>query len=157
MYMVSTAQKQYIREQYRRYFETKEPDCILYLFNIVSSLWSIKEVNNMRKILGQYDYEKLEKNLEKYQKLYNYSISIRQTIIKMQDLKSDSETLREKIKIQNRYLAEISTFMPIIRADIIKAYFLLINETDMRNVAIPKQEFRIRSPTQQLDRQYGGY
>ncbi len=143
MYVISTAQKQYIRENYRRFFDTKEPHCMLYLHNNVTSLWAIKEVNNLRKTLGDSRYETMKTDLDKFQKLYNYALYIQDTIRKLKDTHSDSQDMKTKIREYSIQLAQISSKMPGCRWSIIMAFFLLMNNTDMKNVAIPKRETRI--------------
>lgn len=140
MIFTSSAQKVIYRENLRRYFDTQEPDCIIYLYNVVCMLASQKEsIDKIRKTLGDDEYYRIQESLKKFQPHYSYAAQVRKIIadVKAKQLEDKPNALLE---LQRRELASICKVMPILRSDIITFFFLLVNDSDLRNIVEPASD-----------------
>jgi|SRR3990167_4983508 len=137
MIITSSAQKVFYRENLRRYFETHEPDCITYLYNIVCMLIPAKEASDrLRKTLGDEGYIKLQESLKKFQPQYSYAAQIRKIVVDIK-AKQVEDRANTVIELLRKELALISREIPVVRADIMTAFFLLVNDSDLRNIVEP--------------------
>ncbi len=102
-------------------------------------LINFPEINNLKEKLGKEEYEKTIKSLRMYERYYSYSNLISDGIIKMQD-KPESGIFKKKIDYQNKQLARIAVHLPAINPRIMNAFFILVNNCDLRNISVPKEE-----------------
>jgi len=131
--------KQNFRDYMRRYFRSEYNIGMLYIRDIVLMLMNFKEINILNQEIGQEDYQKTKQALQAYGSLYNYANLISDNIIKMQE-KHEGELLKTKINIQNHSLMKIAEKLPAVNYRIWRAFFILVNNCDLKNIAVPKEE-----------------
>ncbi len=131
--------KQNFRDNTRRYFRSELSSRIQYIRDIVLMLMNFKDINILEKELGEEEYKLTLESLQKFGKRYSNINIINDGIIKMQD-KGDSDLFGRKIDKQNKKLEEIAKSLPAINYRIMRAFFILVNNCDLRNVSVPKEE-----------------
>lgn len=140
LYQTSNNVKQNFRDYMRKYFRSESSFGMQYLKDIVLMLMNFPEVNILKKELGE-DYDKTLEALKKYDSLYSYSNLINDNIMKMKEkATTDSQIFKRKIEQQNKELMKVAFNLPAIEFRIMKAFFILVNNCDLRNISVPKEE-----------------
>lgn len=140
MIITSSSQKTFYRENLRRYFDTPEPDCIVYLYNIVCMLMPTREATEkVRKSLTDTEYFRIQDSIKKFQRLYSYAAQVRRLISEIKQKQAEDRP-SSVVELLRKELFVVCKEMPLIRADIISLFFLLVNDSDLRNIVEPVSE-----------------
>ena len=131
--------KQMFRDKMRHYFRAHSSMKLQYLRDVVLMLMNNKDINNLSDALSEKEYALTKKALQDYDKLYSYANLVQDAIIKL-DEKHDSERMKMKIDHENRRLMEIAASLPPTNFRIMRAFYLLVNNCDLRNVSVPKDD-----------------
>lgn len=132
--------KQNYRDYLRKYFRSNYSSGLQYIKDIVLMLMNFKDINNLQQVLGEKEYKVTLQALQEYDSLYNYSNLIADTIVRLQEKTSGSELMKTKIDQQNRKLFEIAVSLPATNFRVLRAFFILVNNCDLRNISVPKDE-----------------
>ena len=131
--------KQNFRDYMRRYFRSEHNIGLQYIRDIVFMLMNFKEINTLKQDLGEREYQLTKQALQDYGSLYNYANLLSHNVIKMQE-KHEGDLLRTKINIQNQNLMKVAEKLPAVNYRIFRAFFILVNNCDLKNIAVPKEE-----------------
>ena len=131
--------KQDYRDYLRKYFRSQYSFGMQYIKDVVLMLINFPEINSLKKKLGDEEYSKTLTALSQYDNHYSYANLINDNIIKMQE-KHESDLFKKKIEIQNIELMKIAVGLPPINFRIMRAFFLLVNNCDLKNISVPREE-----------------
>lgn len=138
--------KQNFRDKMRKYFSSQYSFGLQHIRDVVFMLMNFPDINaEFKNYLRQkypekyaQEYQLTIRALKQYDTLYNYSSLINDSILKLKE--SDSEHAKTKIDHQNKNLLLIATKLPPTEFRIMRAFFVLVNSCDLRNVSVPKDD-----------------
>jgi len=131
--------KQHFRHFNRKYFKSKYSFAIKEIRDVNFMLMNFEDINNLKKKLGKKGYEAVKKSLTRYANLYAYASVIYDLVMKMQE-KHESDLFKKKIDMYNKELMKIASGLPVVEYWIWKANFTLVNNCDLRDHPVPKEE-----------------
>jgi hypothetical protein len=100
-----------------------------------------------KKIYANQSFNRIVMNIKNYEPLYIFDLSLRDKLDKMAKITDNASETGKKYfadlkKAIEKELKTIAVQVPLIDPDLIKAWTLLIQNTDLKNISIPVEQIK---------------
>ena len=154
---VATHLKEHHRHFLRGYFTTAYPDSMNFLYQEVLLLLNSPEINTLEEDLGTEKYNKLISLASQFSSMYSKMQLNIYVIIKLREMGSDSDIVSKKIKEFQKEITMLSFQIPAISLAIWKLYYLLVDNTNLAYLPVPRDGKYITSQQKTIGGGQGGY
>lgn len=131
-FIMDKTSKTFFKYSFEHFLGLWSQERYTHLYEVVQMLLHIPQVNNLEKVFGVEETNKLLKSIGQYNVQYNYVSQIRGVINKLNKLGGN----REALEVAYNRLYRVCASLPVIHIDLLRVFWHLVQRTDLQGVQL---------------------